>query len=72
MDGWPLTKLLAAAALADAARAPKLAVLLTTGALNPAHLGHLDAVRRARRCLEAEVERSDDRRIKSGWLSSLP
>ena len=54
MDGWPLTKLLAAAALADAARAPKLAVLLTTGALNPAHLGHLDAVRRARRCLEAE------------------
>lgn len=52
---WPLAKLLARhQALKHGGDVRKPAVLLTTGAMNPVHLGHLDMFVRARRCLEQE------------------
>ena len=56
--GWPEKKL--AENVSFVARDPslfehkKLAVLLTTGALNPVHNGHLDILERARRFIEAQ------------------
>ena len=53
---WPLAKLLARhqALKHGGGDAAKPAVLLTTGAMNPVHLGHVDMLVRARRCLEQE------------------
>ena len=52
---WPLRKLVQRHAELRAAgdtRPP--CVLLTTGAMNPVHLGHVDMFARARRCLEEQ------------------
>ena len=54
---WPLERLLVntqAAAAAAAAAPPRLAVLLSTGALNPPHLGHLAIMATARERLQQE------------------
>jgi hypothetical protein len=52
---WPIAKLLTRhEALRQAGDMRKPAVLLTTGAMNPVHLGHVDMFARARRCLEQE------------------
>lgn len=52
---WPVTKLLARhRALQEAGENRRPAVLLTTGAMNPVHLGHVDMLARARRCLEQD------------------
>eukprot|EP01043_Picozoa_sp_COSAG02_P020129 COSAG02_NODE_985_length_15457_cov_108.738247_17_plen_303_part_00 len=52
---WPMAKLLARhEAFKQAGEMRKPAVLLTTGAMNPVHLGHVDMFARARRCLEQE------------------
>jgi hypothetical protein len=52
---WPLGKLSARLrTLRETGESRKPAVLLTTGAMNPVHLGHVDMFARARRCLEQE------------------
>ena len=51
MDDWDLSKVSTELAHDGSSNC---AVLLTTGALNPAHRGHVDALRRARRCLETQ------------------
>lgn len=52
---WPLAKLLARhRVLQESGESRKPAVLLTTGAMNPVHLGHVDMFARARRCLEQD------------------
>ena len=63
---WPTAKLLARhEALSQAGDTRKPAVLLTTGAMNPVHLGHVDMFSRARRCLEQEHGFS----VLAGYLS---
>jgi hypothetical protein len=48
---WPLGKV--AAKLAAVGPGVPTAVLLSTGALNPVHRGHVDVLRRARRAVES-------------------
>lgn len=63
---WPLEKLLARHQdLSQSGDARKPAVLLTTGAMNPVHLGHVDMFARARRCLEQEHGYS----VLAGYIS---
>ena len=52
---WPLRKLVQRhAELRAAGETRSPCVLLTTGAMNPVHLGHVDMFARARRCLEEQ------------------
>jgi len=63
---WPLAKLLARhQGLQQAGESRKPAVLVTTGAMNPVHLGHVDMFARARRCLEQE----HDYCVLAGYIS---
>ena len=65
-DYWPLTKLLARhQKLREEGESRKPAVLLTTGAMNPVHLGHVDMFFRARRCLEQD----HDYCVLAGYIS---
>lgn len=64
--GWPMGKLLRnLAELPAEERQRQLVVLVTTGALNPVHAGHVGAMEAARR----RVEESGDARVLCGWLS---
>ena len=53
MESWPLKKLLANINRITAS-STRLAVLLSTGALNPVHNGHVDILERAKRFLEQD------------------
>merc|ERR1719329_1650322 len=60
---WPMTKL--EAKMRDITVGPRgHAVVLTTGAMNPMHKGHLQMLHQAASCLEAEGYS-----IAGGWLS---
>jgi nicotinic acid mononucleotide adenylyltransferase len=80
-ETWPLRKLVAQRAALDAAgdTRPRV-VLLTTGALNPIHLGHIEQLERARATLQSRglavlagfLSPSHDAYVRPKMASLLP
>ena len=70
VDGWPFAKLinnLVKLIETEATQDPplRLAVLVTTGALNPIHRGHVAAMEETKTFLEKER----GMRVLAGWIS---